>query len=311
MRSLAKRRCQPLFDWLGDIISTTFSAMSGNISSIIFDMMLRWFYQTIFEAVAEFFGMMGEMGAQIFELPWVDGAVRLFYQFGWALFAVGLVVAIFDTAIEAQSGRGNPKTTALNILKGFFAASLFTTVPISLYRFCINLQTTFLSELTAIMAGGRGLGLDQQSISVLEGSFRVGYDVNLRLFNLLALIAFGYCVIRIFFCNLKRGGIMLIQIAVGSLYLFSVPRGYSDGFFQWCKQVAALCLTAFMQTTLLFLGLLTFPDHMLLGLGIMLAASEVPRIATQFGLDTSTKFNMSSIVHASNSALNIARIIKR
>lgn len=55
--------------------------------------------------------------------------------------------------------------------------------------------------------------------------------------------------------------------------MFSVPRGYADGFNQWCKQVAAICLTAFMQTTLLFLGLLTFPDHMLLGLGIMLAAN--------------------------------------
>lgn len=76
----------------------------------------------------------------------------------------------------------------------------------------------------------------------------------------------------------------MIQISVGALYMFSVPRGYTDGFNQWCKQIAALCLTAFMQTTLLYLGLLTFPDHMLLGLGIMLAANEVPRIAQQFGL---------------------------
>ena len=60
--------------------------------------------------------------------------------------------------------------------------------------------------------------------------------------------------------------------------MFSVPRGYADGFNQWCKQVIAICLTAFMQTTLLFLGLLTFPQNMLLGLGIMLAANEVPRI---------------------------------
>jgi hypothetical protein len=265
----------------------------------------------VFEAVAEFFGMMGDMGAAIFDLPWVAGAVRLFHLFGWALFAVGMVVAVFDVAIEVQSGRGNPKTTALNIIKGFFATSLFTTVPIQLYRFCINLQTTFLGELTAIMVGGRSLGIDEQSMHVLEGHFRVAADVNLRLFNLLALIAFGYCVIRIFFCNLKRGGIMLIQISVGSLYLFSVPRGYSDGFWQWSKQIAALCLTAFMQTTLLFLGLLTFPDHMLLGLGVMLSASEVPRIAQQFGLDTSAKFNLSSIVHASNSALNIARLVRR
>ena len=45
------------------------------------------------------------------------------------------------------------------------------------------------------------------------------------------------------------------------MYMFSVPRGYQDGFNQWMKQIAALCLTAFMQTTLLFLGLLTFPGN--------------------------------------------------
>ena len=175
------------------------------MSSMIFDLMLQWFYQTIFEAVAEFFTTMGQMGAEIFDLPWVDGAVRLFYQFGWALFAVGMVVAIFDVAIESQGGRGSPKTTALNILKGFFATALFSTVPISLYRFCINLQGTFLNELTSIMTGGRSLGLDQQSISVLEGTFRVGTDVNLRMFNLLALIAFAYCVIKIFFAVRPSG----------------------------------------------------------------------------------------------------------
>ena len=88
---------------------------------------------------------------------------------------------------------------------------------------------------------------------------------------------------------LLETSILLIQIAVGSLYLFSVPRGFTDGFNQWCKQVIALCLTAFLQTTLLFLGLLTFNDNVLLGLGIMLAAGEVPRVAQQFGLDSSIK----------------------
>lgn len=51
-------------------------------------------------------------------------------------------------------------------------------------------------------------------------------------------------VIKVFFANLKRGGILLIQIAAGSLYMFSVPRGYIDGFVQWIKQVIGPCLTA-------------------------------------------------------------------
>jgi len=298
-----------MFDWLGDIISGAFETMSQSVSSVIFDLMLKWFYTAIYNAIAEFFGTMGAMGAEIFELPWVAAVVKLFAQFGWALFAVGMVVAVFDVAIESQNGRASPKTTAMNILKGFLATGLFSIVPVALYKFCITLQNSFLGDLSVMMGQTRGLGLGQQSVSVLEGSFKVSMDVNFKLFNVLAMIAFAYCVIKVFFANLKRGGILIIQIAVGSLYLFSVPRGYSDGFWQWCKQVAALCLTAFLQTTLLFLGLLTFPDHMLLGMGIMLSSSEVPRIAQQFGLDTSAKFNLSSVVHMTSTAVNLARHI--
>ena len=145
----------------------------------------------------------------------------------------------------------------------------------------------------------------------------IGCDSNISiqttfgLLNLLCMIAFAYCVIKIFFANIKRGGILLIQMAVGALYMFSVPRGYQDGFNQWMKQIAALCLTAFMQTTLLFLGLLTFPGNVLLGLGIMLASNEVPRIAQQFGLDSSVKVNMTSIVHATTTAVNLTRSVAR
>ena len=93
--------------------------------------------------------------------------------------------------------------------------------------------------------------------------------------------------------------------------MFSVPRGYSDGFTQWCKQIIALCLTAFMQTTLLFLGLMTFSQHMLLGFGIMLAANEVPRIAQQFGLDTTMRFNMMSAVHATSTVMHMMRSVPK
>ena len=125
------------------------------------------------------------------------------------------------------------------------------------------------------------------------------------------MIAFAYCVVKIFFANIKRGGILLIQMAVGSLYMFSLPRGYQDGFNQWMKQVIAICLTAFMQTTLLYLGLMIFPDNMLLGLGVMLSANEVPRIAEQFGLDSSVKVNMMSVVHATTTAVNLTRSVVR
>ena len=273
--------------------------------------MLRWFYETIYGAIADFFTMMGNMGADIFELEWVKATINLFTLFGWSLFIVGMVVAIFDVAIEYQCGRANIKTTAINILKGFFACSLIGVVPVELYKFCISLQNTFSHDLSRIFSGTKTLDLAGQSTSVLKGSFAVTEQMNYNLFNLLVLIAFDYCVIKIFFANIKRGGILLIQMAVGSLYMFSVPRGYTDGFNQWIKQIAALCLTAFMQTTLLYLGLLTFPGNMLLGIGIMLAANEVPRIAQQFGLDSSVKVNMMSVVHATTTAVNLTRSVAR
>ena len=307
-----------MFDWLGDIISgigdsigNVFETLGQQISNVIWNTMLQWFYETIYGAVADFFTMMGNMGADIFDLDWVKATIKLFTLFGWALFVAGVVVAIFDVAVEYQCGRANIKTTSINILKGFFACSLIGIVPVELYKFCISLQNTFSQDLSRIFAGTQSLDLASQSMSVLQGSFEVSTQVSFNLFNLLALIAFAYCVIKIFFANIKRGGILLIQMSVGALFMFSVPRGYADGFNQWMKQVAAICLTAFMQTTLLFLGLLTFPTNMLLGLGIMLAANEVPRIAQQFGLDSSVKVNMMSVVHATTTAVNLTRSVAR
>ena len=288
-----------------------FDTLGQQISNVIWNTMLQWFYETIYGAVADFFTMMGSMGADIFDLDWVKATIKLFTLFGWSLFIAGVVVAVFDVAIEYQCGRANIKTTSINILKGFFACSLIGIVPVELYKFCISLQNTFSHDLSRIFAGTQSLSLAEQSMSVLKGSFAVSTQINFNLFNLFALIAFAYCVIKIFFANIKRGGILLIQMAVGSLYMFSVPRGYADGFNQWMKQVAAICLTAFMQTTLLYLGLLTFPGNMLLGLGIMLAANEVPRIAQQFGLDSSVKVNMMSVVHATTTAVNLTRSVAR
>lgn len=307
-----------MFDWIGDLIDAiaeaireAFEFLGTQISSTIWNTMLRWFYETIYDAVADFFTMMGNMGADIFALDWVQATIKLFTLFGWSLFVAGLVVAAFDVAIEYQHGRADIKTTSINILKGFFACSLIGVVPVELYKFCISLQNTFSHDLSTLFAGGQSIDLAGQSTSVLVGSFAVSGQLTFSLFNILALIAFAYCVIKIFFQNIKRGGILLVQMAVGALYMFSIPRGYTDGFNQWMKQVAAICLTAFMQTTLLFLGLLTFPGNMLLGLGIMLAANEVPRIAQQFGLDSSVRVNMMSVVHATTTAVNLTRSLAR
>ena len=138
----------------------------------------------------------------------------------------------------------------------------------------------------------------------------VAYNIIIdRIMNHGKIPSFAVKYRKVFFANLKRGGILLIQIAVGSLYMFSVPRGYGDGFIQWCKQVVGLCLTAFLQATILVAGLMVFKDHALLGLGLMLSAGEIPRIAGAFGLDTTTRANISSAVYTAQSAVSMARTV--
>lgn len=300
---------QDLIDGIGDAIAGAFATLGQQISDSIWSTALRWMYETVYNAVADFFTLMGNMGADIFDLSWVQATVKLFTLFGWGLFTAGIIVAVFDLAIEYQSGRANIKNTLLNILKGFFACSLIGVVPIELYKFCISLQNIFAKELTQLFSGAV-VDIQIQSMLILSEQFTPDFG-NSGLFQILALIAFAYCVIKIFFQNIKRGGILLVQMSVGSLYMFSVPRGYTDGFVQWIKQVIAICLTAFMQTTLLFLGLMTFKIHMLLGLGIMLAAGEVPRIAQQFGLDSSMRLNLMNMVHATTTAINLTRTLSR
>ena len=305
-----------MFDWLGDIvgglgnvIGGMFEGIGPDIVNAVWNSMVQWIYETIYSAVGGLLAQINELGIEIFDLSWVQAVVELFTMLGWSLFTVGVVVAVFELAIESQTGRVSIKGTVLNVLKGFFACSLAGPLPVQLYKLCCNLQGVFSGDLAAIFAGAQSVSIGEFAIRVLRTVF-VTYDpAGFGMEMIFFLIAFSYCLIKVFFANIKRGGILLIQIAVGSLYMFSVPRGYTDGFYQWCRQTVAICLTAFMQTTLLFLGLMTFENNLLLGLGIMLAANEVPRIAQQFGLDSSVRVNMSSVMYTTTSAVNLARTV--
>ena len=284
------------------------------VASTVLDSIIDWVYDQIIGFLGNFFAVMGNMGVELFELEWVQYVVQFFNQLGWALFSVSLVVCVFECGIQYASGRGDIKGTALNIIKGFMAVSLFSVVPVRLSALAVSLQGTLTAGIAGVGDIG-SLGTDlvdalTTSDGLIEGigDMSVGNITN-PIMLIFCVIAMAYAVIKVFFANLKRGGILLIQIAVGSLYMFSVPRGYIDGFTQWCKQVIGLCLTAFLQATILVAGLLVFKDHLLLGLGLMLSANEVPRIAGTFGLDTSTRANIMSAVYTAQTAVNTTRSI--
>ncbi|CAM3592590.1 conjugal transfer protein TrbL family protein [Erysipelothrix anatis] len=274
------------------------------IAEKIFDQITDWIHAQIVSFLGEFFGMINNMGAELFDFVWVQAIVIFFNYLAWAMFTVGLILAVFETAIAYQNGQGNVGNTLLNILKGFIATSLITTLPIELFKFAISMQTSLSVSIAGLSNSTGTIGELATSSIGFVGTLSVS-----AIFSVFLLIALGYAVIKVFFSNLKRGGILLTQIAVGSLYMLSVPRGFTDGFIGWCKQIVALCLTTFLQSVFLVAGLMVFKDNLLLGVGLMMSANEIPRIADQFGLDTSTRGNMMGTIYATQSALNIVKTV--
>ena len=287
------------------------------VADKILGQIVDWFYGQVVGFLGNFFAEMGNMGVELFEMSWVQSIVLFFSYLAWALYGTGLVVACFECGIEYSSGRGNIRETALNAIKGFMAVSLFTVVPVRLYELSVTLQGQLTAGITGYGASTGDVASDiMQEFSAVEsltdltsGPFLGFGSITSGFMILFCIILMAYAIIKVFFANLKRGGILLIQITVGSLYMFSVPRGYTDGFIQWCKQIIGLCLTAFLQATILIAGLMVFKDHALLGLGLMLSAGEIPRIAGAFGLDTTTRANIMSAVYTAQAAVNTTRTI--
>lgn len=269
--------------------------------------LLDWVYGCVVGFLNTFFMQINGMGTELFDTIYAQALILLFAKLGWVLYGCGCVVAVFDCAIAQQTGRGcDVRMTAINLIKGFMAVNLFHTVPILLYNAAVKWQGMFGSDLTGLRNPG---DIGASAMDVITGL--TGGSGTRVLFLLFLVIAIGYSVIKVFFANIKRGGILLVQVAVGSLYMLSVPRGSGDGFKQWCKQVIGICLTAFLQSLILTIGLRIFREHMLLGIGVLLSSTEVPRICGQFGLDTSTRANVMGGVYAAQTAINVAKTLAK
>ena len=69
-----------MFGWLQELIDAIVNAITGGFKSAanevtnsIWNLMLKWLYNSVYSAIADFFTMMGNMGAEIFDLTWITG----------------------------------------------------------------------------------------------------------------------------------------------------------------------------------------------------------------------------------------------
>lgn len=65
----------------------------------------------------------------------------------------------------------------------------------------------------------------------------------------------------------------------------------------------------FLQSSILIAGLMVFREQLLLGLGLMLSAGEIPRLAGHFGMETGTRANLLGSVYAAQHAITLSRAI--
>lgn len=225
--------------------------------------------------------------------------------FASILFVAGIVMAISEWAINANEGKADSiMSTFKYIFLGLFVTLGFTTIPILLMQFTAWCTTQMISNGCASM----GDLVDNLIDNCTSGATDIGGTILWYIFMIIFIVS----IIKIFLSNIKRGGVLLVQLIACPFHCFSIPRGHVDAFFSWCKQVLALYLTTFAQNFLMALGLMILGSssgittvNMCSCIGVLLAAVEAPQWLQMFGLDTSVKASPTQAIYAASGATNI------
>lgn len=265
-----------------------------SLSNAAMNGITKWTYSLLLSVAEMIISYITSTSSSIFDFPWFRVIVGLFSKFGMLLFAVGVVLTFVDVGIEYRRRGIDLSGVMLNLGKGLMAVGLFSTVPVPLFNFCVHIQSVILHTLA----------IDWSFQSIIDALYVQLLKDGIMTIMLVIMIVL---IFLIYLDSLKRGGILLVLICIGSLHMISVPRGYLDNFYSWCKQVIALCLTVLFQNLLLFCGLMIVPTNIFLGLGVMFAAKEVPRICAQFGLDTSVKTSFTNIAMGANASVQAVK----
>lgn len=231
---------------------------------------------------------------------------------GGIMYVAGVGFAFANFTLDNKNdGAGQVTDLIKNCFVGLTAFFSYTTVPVLFLRFTNELCSLLCRSFAAFNFESRVAGLlsGDDYDSLLSNTFRTP-EFFLAVYVIIMFVA----VCKVFFSNIKRGGILVTLVFVCSFHLFSIPRGYTDAFWSWCKQTAGVCITAFMQNFLIALSFFVVSVYgvsntttLVLSVGVALSASEVPRILQQFGLDSSMRANISQAIFATSGIVSIAR----
>ena len=266
---------------------------SPSITGDIADALMQWIYDSIVGGFEGVINSVMDIGVEMFEnpsaYPYVQVTVDFFQKLAWVFFALGIVLAAMEAAIAYYNGRGDLGNVALNIIKSYAVCFFLTNLAIRIYKFVILDINPGWLRVVMQTGGNAPDAMDAEGIlslftTVLNGTNLIDYGI----YGILMLFVMLYYLVKIYFMIFKRTALFIALLGIGSLHMIEIPRGIWDGFHGWAKQVAGICFVSVIQTTLLAIAARLFVDaHPLLGIGMMAACEDVPRIAERYGVDTS------------------------
>ncbi len=258
--------------------------------------MIGFFLEGIFEWILQqlvgtafgfLLGHMSSDGLTIFNLEPVKLIISGFYKVGLFLWGTGVVVAVFDVAIQYGHGKGTPQDLLLNYARSYLAALLFTVLPIPFYKMMLTAGWKIGGAMTT---GGEPFA---------DGFAEAWTRLEALNMGLMLSFIFGIVLLLVAVLNyfefIKRSFFLFFLVCIGCLYMVSIPRGYADGFTDWCKQVIGLCFASFLQMVGLGLCLVLINDKtFLVGLAGLFGTLAVDRLMQRFG-GASGQTNLSGI----------------
>lgn len=248
------------------------------------DIIFNYLKDAILGSAGKVLSYLSGASVDLFSNILVTNVLALFDYLGYILLAIGTLFAIANVCITYhETGAIEVHLMIVNIIKAIIAIIFLQVGTIQLYELS-NTLNSLVSQI--VSTTDYNATVDNISSTLNNSQLGAMWIFLLALFALGAIIV---CLLQI----MKRGGMYMAQIIIGYLYIFSIPSGNTQGFFEWCRQTVAIALTNVVQTALLFIGMnLMAKDitKIFLGVGVILAASAVEKIAGRYGMST----NMSN-----------------
>lgn len=251
----------------------------------------------------KFLTYLSKVSINLFSNDIVRSVLSLFNYLGYILLAVGVLFAITNVYLEyLESGCIEVHLTIINTLKAIIAVIFLQAGAIELYDLSITIQ----SLISNIISTPNYNSVLTQVNSSLGAEFSVIWVIAIFLCVVVSMVV---VLVQI----LKRGGMYMVQIIVGYLYIFSIPSGNTDGFIDWCKQTVAIAVTNVVQVAMLFLGMSLMANDIskiFLGIGVIMSAASVEKIAGRYGLSAGARQHIGSVVRTAGTVGGMVSSIK-